>query len=138
MKQKTHRLLSLLLCLVMVLGMLPMTAFAAEITNGNARVTAPVAGGTPSFTATSDDPSKYSVKVLRWRDVAHSQVITQVKLNDSTSPYYNYKFISGMEYGVVVEFTAVGDNTLSYYNTFTVNGKATSWRKRSRRQNGTV
>ena len=33
MKQKTHRLLSLLLCLVMVLGMLPamsLTAFAAE------------------------------------------------------------------------------------------------------------
>ena len=30
MKQKTHRLFSLLLCLVMVLGMLPMTAFAAE------------------------------------------------------------------------------------------------------------
>ena len=28
MKQKTHRLLSLLLCLVMVLGLMPMTAFA--------------------------------------------------------------------------------------------------------------
>ena len=130
MKQKTHRLLSLLLCLVMVLGMLPamsLTAFAAEITTGNATVTAPVAGETPSFTATSDDPSKYSVKVLRWRDVAHSQDITPVVLNDSNSPYYNYKFISGMEYGVVVEFTAVGDNTLSYDNTFTINGKATSW-----------
>ena len=127
MKQKTHRLLSLLLCLVMVLGMLPMTAFAAEITNGNARVTAPVAGGTPSFTATSDDPSKYSVEVLRWRDVAHSQDITQVKLNDSSSPYYNYKFISGMVYEVVVEFTAVGENTLSYDNSFTINGNATGY-----------
>ena len=30
MKQKIHRVLSLLLCCVMVLGMLPMTAFAAE------------------------------------------------------------------------------------------------------------
>ena len=30
MKQKTHRLLSLLLCLVMVLGLLPMTAFAED------------------------------------------------------------------------------------------------------------
>ena len=127
MKQKTHRLLSLLLCLVMVLGMLPMTAFAAEITNGNARVTAPVAGGTPSFTATSDDPSKYSVEVLRWRDVAHSQDITQVKLNDSSSPYYNYKFISGMVYEVVVEFTAVGENTLSHDNSFTINGNATGY-----------
>ena len=127
MKQKTHRLLSLLLCLVMVLGMLPMTAFAAEITNGNARVTAPVAGVTPSFTATSDDPSKYSVEVLKWIDVAHSQEITPVVLNDSNSPYYNYKFISGMEYEVVVEFTAVGDYTLSYDNTFTINGKATNW-----------
>ena len=127
MKQKINRVLSLLLCCVMVLGMLPMTAFAAEITTGNATVTAPVAGETPSFTATSDDPSKYSVKVLRWIDKAHSQDITPVVLNDSNSPYYNYKFISGMEYGVVVEFTAVGDNTLSYDNTFTINGKATSW-----------
>ena len=125
MKQKMHRVLSLLLCCVMVLGMLPMTAFAAEITNGNATVTAPVAGETPSFTATSDDPSKYSVKVLRWRDKAHNQDITPVVLNDSNSPYYNYKFISGMEYGVVVEFTAVGDNTLSYDNTFTINGYIT-------------
>ena len=127
MKQKINRVLSLLLCCVMVLGMLPMTAFAAEITNGNARVTAPVAGGTPSFTATSDDPSKYSVEVLRWRDVAHSQDITQVKLNDSSSPYYNYKFISGMVYEVVVEFTAVGENTLSYDNSFTINGNATGY-----------
>ncbi|MGN0987032.1 MAG: hypothetical protein ACI4OO_04245 [Otoolea sp.] len=126
-KTKLYKLLSMLLCCVMLVGLLPMTAFAEEITTGNATVTAPVAGETPSFTATSDDPSKYSVEVLRWVDVDHSQYITQVNLNDSSSPYYNYKFISGMEYEVVVEFTAVGENTLSYDNSFTINGNTTNW-----------
>ena len=129
-KTKLTRLWSFLLALVMVVGMLPtmsLTAFAAEITNGNATVTAPVAGETPSFTATSDDPSKYSVNVLKWIDVAHSQDITQVKLKDPSNSYYNYKFISGMKYEVIVEFTAVGENTLSYDNSFTINGNATGY-----------
>ena len=129
-KTKLTRLWSFLLAIVMVVGMLPtmsLTAFAAEITNGNATVTAPVAGETPSFTATSDDPSKYSVNVLKWIDVAHSQDITQVKLKDPSNSYYNYKFISGMKYEVIVEFTAVGENTLSYDNSFTINGNATGY-----------
>lgn len=127
MKQKTHRLLSLLLCLVMVLGLMPMTAFAAEITTGNATVTAPVGGQTPSFTATSAEPDKYSVEVLRWIDVEANQSIYQSYLNDPTSDYYNFKFVGAKKYKVVVEFTAVGGNTLSYDNTFTINGKTTEF-----------
>ena len=112
----------------MIVGMLPTTVFAAgEITTGNAKVTAPVAGQTPSFTATSDEPEKYSVKLLRWIDVENSKNITPVDLNDPASSYYNYTFEGGKKYTAVVKFTAVGDNTLSYENSFTINGETTYW-----------
>ena len=127
MKQKINRLLSLLLCCVMVLGMMPMTAFAAEITTGNATVTAPVGGQTPSFTAVSAEPDKYSVEFLRWIDVDAGQDIYQSFLTDPTSDYYNFKFEGAKKYKAVVRFTAVGDNTLSYDKTFTINGKETEW-----------
>ena len=112
----------------MIVGMLPTTVFATgEITTGNAKVTAPVAGQTPSFTATSDEPEKYSVKLLRWVDVEKNQNITSSDLTDPASYYYNYTFKGGKEYTAVVEFTAVGDNTLSYDNSFTINGETTYW-----------
>ena len=122
------RRLSILLSLVMLLSLLPTMALATgEITTGNAKVTAPVAGQTPSFTATSDEPEKYSVKVLRWIDVENNQDITSLTLTDPASYYYNYTFEGGKEYTAVVEFTAVGDNTLSYSNSFTINGETTYW-----------
>ena len=112
----------------MIVGMLPTTVFATgEITTGNAKVTAPVAGQTPSFTATSDEPEKYSVELLRWIDVENGQDIRPVDLKDPESYYYNYTFKGGKEYTAVVEFTAVGDNTLSYSNSFTINGETTYW-----------
>lgn len=127
-KTKLTRLWGFLLALVMIVGMLPTTVFAAgEITTGNAKVTAPVAGQTPSFTAISDEPDKYSVKVLRWIDVENNQDITSFTLTDPASQYYNYTFEGGKEYTAVVEFTAVGDNTLSYSNSFTINGETTYW-----------
>ena len=100
---------------------------APAITTGNAKVTAPVAGQTPSFTATSDEPEKYSVELLKWIDVENSQEITPVDLNDPASGYYNYTFKGGKEYTAVVRFTAVGDNTLSLDNSFTINGETTYW-----------
>ena len=122
------RRLSILLSIVMLLSLLPTMALATgEITTGNAKVTAPVAGQTPSFTATSDEPEKYSVKVLRWIDVENNQDITSLTLTDPASYYYNYTFEGGKEYTAVVEFTAVGDNTLSYSNSFTINGETTYW-----------
>ena len=112
----------------MIVGMLPTTVFAAgEITTGNAKVIAPVAGQTPSFTATSDEPEKYSVELLKWVDVENSRDITPAKLNDPANDYYNYTFKGGKEYIAVVKFTAVGDNTLSYDNSFTINGETTYW-----------
>ena len=128
MQRTKSKLLSILLSLVMLLSLLPTMALATgEITTGNAKVTAPVAGQTPSFTATSDEPEKYSVKVLRWIDVKNNQDITSFTLTDPESYYYNYTFEGGKEYTAVVEFTAVGDNTLSYSNSFTINGETTYW-----------
>ena len=128
MQRTKSKILSILHSLVMLLSLLPTTALAAgEITTGNAKVTAPVAGQTPSFTATSDEPEKYSVKLLKWLDEENNQEITLFALNDSESYYYNYTFKGGKEYTAVVEFTAVGDNTLSYSNSFTINGETTYW-----------
>lgn len=128
MQRTKSKLLSILLSLVMLLSLLPTMALATgEITTGNAKVTAPVAGQTPSFTAISDEPEKYSVKVLRWIDVENNQDITSFTLTDPASYYYNYTFEGGKEYTAVVEFTAVGDNTLSYSNSFTINGETTYW-----------
>ena len=128
MQRTKSKILSILLSLVMLLSLLPTTALAAsEITTGNAKVTAPVAGQTPSFTATSDEPEKYSVKLLMWRDVEKNQDITSIDLTNPTSDYYNYTFKGGKEYAAVVEFTAVGANTLSYSNSFTINGETTYW-----------
>ena len=128
MQRTKSKILSILLSLVMLLSLLPTMALATgEITTGNAKVTAPVAGQTPSFTAISDEPEKYSVKVLRWIDVENNQDITSLTLTDPASYYYNYTFEGGKEYTAVVEFTAVGDNTLSYSNSFTINGETTYW-----------
>ena len=128
MRKTKTKFMSLLLAVMMIVGMLPTTVFAAgEITTGNAKVTAPVAGQTPSFTVTSDEPEKYSVELLKWIDVENSQDITPVTLNDPGSDYYNYTFKGGKEYIAIVRFTAVGDNTLSYDNSFTINGETTYW-----------
>ena len=128
MQRTKSKILSILLSLVMLLSLLPTTALAAgEITTGNAKVTAPVAGQTPSFTAISDEPEKYSVKLLMWRDVEKNQDITSLDLTDPASYYYNYTFKGGKEYTAVVQFIAVGDNTLSYSNSFTINGETTFW-----------
>ena len=128
MRKTKTKFVSLLLAVMMIVGMLPTTVFAAgEITTGNAKVTAPVDGQTPSFTATSDEPEKYSVELLKWVDVENSRDITPVTLNDPASDYYNYTFKGGKEYIAIVRFTAVGDNTLSYDNSFTINGETTYW-----------
>ena len=128
MRKTKTKFMSLLLAVMMIVGMLPTTVFAAgEITTGNAKVTTPVAGQTPSFTATSDEPEKYSVKLLKWIDKEKNMEITPYDLTDPAGYYYNYTFKGGKEYTAIVEFTAVGDNTLSYDNFFTINGETTYW-----------
>lgn len=101
------------------------TAKAEPITTGNAAVTAPVAGGTPDFTAVSDDSSRYSVELLSWIDVENNKSIYPQDLTDENSDYYNYKFEVGKQYTVKVRFTAVGDYELSANNNFTINGEKT-------------
>lgn len=103
------------------------TAKAEPITTGNAAVTAPVGGQTPSFTAVSDDSSRYSVEVLQWIDVENNMDITPQDLTNVSSPYYNYKFKPGKQYTAVVRFTAAEGYELSYTNNFTINGQKTNW-----------
>ena len=75
MKQKTHRLLSLLLCLVMVLGMLPMTAFAegtrkeVETIKATAIINVPSYGeptNYPTFTVTEGSPAYIAAMMTHW------------------------------------------------------------------------
>ena len=75
MKQKTHRLLSLLLCLVMVLGLMPMTAFAegtreeVDTIKATAIINVPSYGeptNYPTFTVTEGSPAYIATMMTRW------------------------------------------------------------------------
>ena len=76
MKQKTHRLLSLLLCLVMVLGLMPMTAFAedtrteVDTIKATATINVPSYGAPtnyPGFTVTEGSPARIAETMTRWQ-----------------------------------------------------------------------
>ena len=75
MKQKTHRLLSLLLCLVMVLGLLPMTAFAegtreeVDTIKATAIINVPSYGeptNYPTFKVTEGSPAHIATMMTHW------------------------------------------------------------------------
>ena len=75
MKQKTHRLLSLLLCLVMVLGLMPMTAFAGgtreevDTIKATAIINVPSYGeptNYPAFTVTEGSPAYIAAMMTHW------------------------------------------------------------------------
>ena len=75
MKQKTHRLLSLLLCLVMVLGLMPMTAFAqdtreeVDTIKATAIINVPSYGeptNYPAFTVTEGSPAYIATMMTHW------------------------------------------------------------------------
>ena len=75
MKQKTHRLLSLLLCLVMVLGLMPMTAFAegtreeVDAIKATAIINVPSYGeptNYPAFTVTEGSPAYIAAMMTHW------------------------------------------------------------------------
>ena len=123
-KTKLTRLWGFLLALVMIVGMLPTTVFASgEITTAKAKVTAPVGGETPSFTATSEDPSKYSVSVSHWIDLERNMDIHAYELADPDNYYYNYTFEAGKEYAVVISFNEIeGGPQLSRSTQFFING----------------
>ena len=93
------------------------------ISRAGATIAAPVGGETPSFTATSEDPSKYSVKVYNWIDLERNMDIKAYELADPDSYYYNYTFKAGKEYAVVIGFTEIeGGAQLSKSTQFFING----------------
>ena len=76
MKQKMHRVLSLLLCCVMVLGMLPMTAFAEDTRTEINTIKATATNDKPSygeptnypaFTVTEGSPARIAETMTRWQ-----------------------------------------------------------------------
>ena len=60
--------LSILLCLVMLVGLMPTTAFADGniISSANITITKPVGGETPDFNPVSSEPEKYYAEVDDW------------------------------------------------------------------------
>ena len=94
MKQKTHRLLSLLLCLVMVLGLMPMTAFAegtreeVDTIKATAIINVPSYGeptNYPAFTVTKGSPAyitmthweKKNTETGEWDNVYSGDTFTE-------------------------------------------------------------
>ena len=94
MKQKTHRLLSLLLCLVMVLGLMPMTAFAegtreeVDTIKATAIINVPSYGeptNYPAFTVTEGSPAyitmthweKKNTVTGKWDNVSSGNTFTE-------------------------------------------------------------
>ena len=94
MKQKTHRLLSLLLCLVMVLGLMPMTAFAegtreeVDTIKATAIINVPSYGeptNYPAFTVTKGSPAyitmthweKKNTETGKWDTVFSGNTFTE-------------------------------------------------------------
>lgn len=86
------------------------------VTTGNATIPAPVAGEHPSFTATSSDPDKFIVKVVKWTDATTDHSV------DS-----DHTFIEGQKYCVVIKFKGAEGYTCSYDNSFTINDQPTWW-----------
>lgn len=66
----SKQILSILLCFVILLGMLPTTALAADtIDTINIKgITAPVAGATPDASGVTTDTAGIKIKNPTWRD----------------------------------------------------------------------
>ena len=94
------------------------------ISRAGATIAAPVGGETPSFTAISEDSSKYSVRVFNWIDLERNMNIKAYDLTDPDSYYYKYTFEAGKEYAVVIGFNEIdGGPQLSSTGTqFFING----------------
>ena len=72
MKKQLQKLSSILLCFVMLVGLLPTTAFAADTTTIDTinikGITAPVAGATPDASGVTTDTAGIKIKNPTWRD----------------------------------------------------------------------
>ena len=66
--RKKMEIVSVLLCLIMLICMMPTKAFAENqiITHANITITKPVGGENPDFNPVSSEPDKYYADVDRW------------------------------------------------------------------------
>ena len=66
--KKNLRFLSLLLCVILVIGLIPLTAFADShlITSADISITKPLGGENPDFYPVSADSEKYYAEVFSW------------------------------------------------------------------------
>ena len=61
------RMLSILLCFVMIVGFMPISALAVtEIHQANITITKPVGGENPDYDPVSSEPDKYFVDIDSW------------------------------------------------------------------------
>ena len=118
MKTKTKmRLLSLLLCFVMLVGLLPTAAFAAVkviIDSISATVTLPTAGAHPVETGTPGDSSYDIIRVRFSKKDADSGVLTSLEPSDT--------FEAGVTYRINVLFRAKNGFTIEREAKATING----------------
>ena len=71
--KRTKKVLTLLLCMLMLVGILPLgqRARAEEITNLSATITLPTAGAHPVFTGTPGDSTLYTIREVKFYDEDH-------------------------------------------------------------------
>ena len=118
MNTKTKmRLLSLLLCFVMMVGLLPTTAFAADeiiVDPISATVTLPTAGAHPVETGTPGDSSYDIIRIRFSKKDADSGVLTSLEPSDT--------FEAGATYRINVLFRAKNGFTIEREAKATING----------------
>lgn len=117
MNKRTHKLMSLLLTIVMVLGLLPamsLTASAAVVDNVNFTIREPIGTEYPS-TAVTCDNDKVRVTEVRWSkgDTGTGKVLGE---DDA--------FKAGDWYTVKVYFSCTDNYTVAVNYTATLNGNA--------------
>ena len=103
MKKQLQKLSSILLCFVMLVGLLPTTAFAADTTTIDTinikGITAPVAGATPDASGVTTDTAGIKIKNPTWRD--------------SDGRYSVSQFVAGGEYKLAIGFEAESGYTIA-------------------------
>lgn len=113
-----HKILSMLLCCVMLLGLLPMTALAATITQVTVTIDAPKEGKAPDYSATLSGKN-YALKTT---SASNPFVVSGVNWYDETAGYdltATAKFIAGHTYTATVYLVPAA----GYQFTGSVSGK---------------
>ena len=119
MKKQLQKLSSILLCFVMLLGLLPTTALAAEttvITSANATITKPVGGEKPDSNPAPTGEG-YTVRFVKW--YLGEEPFTDVDVNEGT-------FEAGKSYALRVTFELKEGYSFADDCVFTINGEETA------------